>query len=115
MKDRVPAPGKAGRVRFNSDNYKPPTLSLDGSGHLVMDYESEQIEGVLEHADDATQQGSAYTKGNVLPDTLCDTLGIDRVESEPKDAFNKLHEIAESRTQTFRASTFQKIMYWGHF
>lgn len=115
MRDRLPTPGKEGRVRFCSDNYKPPTLSLDESGHLVMDYESEQIEGVLEHADDATQEGSVYCKANVLPDTLCDTLGIDRVESEPKDAFNKLHEIAESRTQTFRASTFQKIMYWGHF
>ena len=27
------------------------------------------MEGVLSYADDATQEGSAYTKGNVLPDS----------------------------------------------
>lgn len=90
MRDRLSAPGKEGRVRFNSDNYKPPTLSLDDDGHLVVNYESEQIEGVLEHADDASVEGSVYCKANVLPDALCDTLGIDRVESELKDAFNQL-------------------------
>lgn len=90
MRDRLPEPGKEGRVRFRSDNYKPPTLSLDDDGHLVVDYESEQIEGVLEHADDASVDGSVYCKANVLPDELCDALGIDRVESEPRDAFKQL-------------------------
>lgn len=90
MRDRLPTPGKAGRVRFCSDNYKPPGLSIDGNGHLVANYESEQIEGVLEHADDASVDGSVYCKANVLPDTLCNALGINADESEPKDAFNVL-------------------------
>ena len=105
MYDRLPTPGKEGRVRFRSDNYKPPTLSLDDDGHLVADYESEQIEGVLEHADDATQDGSVYCKANVLPDDVCDALGIDADESEPKDAFLALRRYTQQRE-----STFQKLM-----
>lgn len=98
MRDRLPEPGKEGRVRFRSDNYKPPSLSIDGNGHLVANYESEQIEGVLEHADDATQDGSVYCKANVLPDDVCDALGIDADESEPKDAFNVLAAWARMET-----------------
>lgn len=45
------------------------------------------VEGTLAYADGATQQGSAYTKGNVLPDDVCNLLGIDPVTSEPKDAW----------------------------
>ena len=45
------------------------------------------VEGVLSYADDATQEGSAYTKGNVLPDDVCNAYNIDKVTSEPKDAF----------------------------
>lgn len=45
------------------------------------------VEGVLSYADDATQEGSAYTKGNVLPDDVCGILGIDPATSEPKDAW----------------------------
>ena len=105
MRDRLPTPGKAGRVRFRSDNYKPPTLAVDDDGHLVVDYESEQIEGVLEHADDASVDGSVYCKANVLPDELCDALGIDADESEPKDAFMALRRYTQQRE-----STFQKLM-----
>lgn len=105
MRDRLPTPGKEGRVRFCSDNYKPPTLALDESGHLVVDYESEQIEGVLEHADDATQQGSVYNRANVLPHDVCDALGIDADESEPRDAFMALRRLTQQRE-----STFQKLM-----
>ena len=68
MRDRTPAPGKANRVKITQD---------DGT----------VIEGVLAYADDATQDGSAYTKGNVLPDDVCGVLGIDPVSSEPKDAW----------------------------
>ena len=68
MRDRVPGPGKANRIRLTQD---------DG----------QTIEGVLSYADDATQEGSAYTKGNVLPDEVCDILGLDRESSEPRDAF----------------------------
>lgn len=68
MRDRVPGPGKANRIRLTQD---------DG----------QTIEGVLSYADDATQEGSAYTKGNVLPDEVCDILGLDRESSEPRDAW----------------------------
>ena len=68
MRDRLPAPGKGNRVRITLDN-------------------GQVVEGVLSYADDATQQGSAYTKGNVLPDNVCQALGLDPDTSEPKDAF----------------------------
>ena len=71
MRDRLPAPGKENRVKITLDDGRT-------------------VEGVLSYADDAAQEGSAYTKGNVLPDDVCDTLGIDRVQSEPKDAFAEL-------------------------
>lgn len=67
MQDRVPTPGKENRVRIRTD---------DG----------QTIEGVLEYADEPIVQGSAYNKANVLPDDVCDMLGIPTT-SEPKDAF----------------------------
>lgn len=67
MKDRIPAPGKANRVRITRD---------DGT----------VIEGVLSYADDAIQIGSRYTKGNVLPDEVCDALHLDKETAELKDA-----------------------------
>ena len=60
MRDRLPTPGKENRVKITLDDGRT-------------------VEGVLSFADDATQEGSTYTKGNVLPDDVCDTLGIDRV------------------------------------
>lgn len=71
MRDRVPSPGKENRVRITQDN-----------GQIV--------EGVLSYADDATQEGSAYTKGNVLSDEVCDLMALDHDESEPDDAFRYL-------------------------
>lgn len=68
MYDRIPAPGKANRVKITQD---------DGT----------VVEGVLSFADDATQEGSAYNKANVLPDDVCSALGINPQTSEPKDAF----------------------------
>lgn len=70
MQDRVPAPGKENRVRIRLD---------DG----------QTIEGVFEYADEASVQGSAYNKANVLPDSVCAALGIDAAV-EPKDAFYAL-------------------------
>lgn len=70
MQDRVPTPGKENRVRIRTD---------DG----------QTIEGVFEYADDASVQGSAYNKANVLPDDVCAALGIDTAV-EPKDAFYAL-------------------------
>lgn len=68
MYDRIPSPGKENRVSITQDN-------------------GQVITGVLAYADDATQEGSAYTKGNVLPDDVCTAYGIDTETSEPKDAF----------------------------
>lgn len=71
MQDRVPAPGKENRVRIRTD---------DG----------QTIEGIFEYADDASVQGSAYNKANVLPDAIAMALSIDPVSSEIKDAFYAL-------------------------
>ena len=68
MRDRLPTPGKENRVKITQD---------DGTA----------VEGVLSYADDATQEGSPYTKGNVLPDEVCNAYGLDTDTAEPKDAF----------------------------
>lgn len=52
--------------------------------------------------------GDALNKANVLPDDVCDALGIDRQESEPKDAFFAVRKYAQQRE-----STFQKLMTGG--
>lgn len=84
MKDRIPAPGKANRVRITRD---------DGQA----------VEGTLSYVDDAIQAGSRYTKQNVLPDDVCDALNIDRGGAEPKDAFNACWAVGDVKTTT-RAS-----------
>lgn len=71
MKDRLPAPGKANRIKITLDD-------------------NSTIEGVLSYADDATQEGSAYNKANVLPDNVCETLDLNPDTAEPKDAFAQL-------------------------
>lgn len=68
MRDRLPTPGKENRVKITQD---------DGT----------VVEGVLSYADDATQEGSPYTKGNVLPDEVCNAYALDTNTAEPKDAF----------------------------
>lgn len=75
MKDRLPAYGMANRVKITQDD-----------GNIV--------EGVLSYADGATQEGSAYNKANVLPDSICKALGLS-VESEPKDMFGVLADCGE--------------------
>lgn len=71
MLDRVPAPGKANRIRILQD---------DGT----------VIEGIMSYADDATQEGSPYTKGNVLSDDTCFLLGLESASAQPNDAFRIL-------------------------
>ncbi len=71
MRDRIPAPGRENRIRITQD---------DGT----------VIAGKLEYDDQATQEGSAYTKGNVLPDDVCDLMELDYTTSEPDDAFRYL-------------------------
>lgn len=92
MRDRLPTPGKEGRVKLTDVIIDP-----DGTIH-----------GKLEFDDSASQDGSVYSKGNVLPDDVCDALGIDRQESEPKDAFFAVRKYAQKRE-----STFQKLMTGG--
>ena len=81
MRDRLPEPGKENRVRITQDDGKI-------------------VEGVLSYADGATVQGSAYCKANVLPDDLCDALGLDRSSSEPKDALAVLGRITFNKAYT---------------
>lgn len=88
MYDRIPAAGKANRVKITMD---------DGTA----------IEGVLSYADDATQEGSAYSRANVLPDDVCDQLAIDPETSEPKDAFLALN------TRIFYQNAYSKYEYCG--
>lgn len=71
MQDRIPAPGRENRIRITQD---------DGT----------IIAGKLEYDDQATQEGSPYTKGNVLPDEVCDLMALDHDGSEPDDAFRYL-------------------------
>lgn len=87
MRDRLPTPGKANRVRITQDN-----------GQIV--------EGVLSYADDATQEGSAYNKANVLPDDVCEALAIDSDTAEPKDAWLACQNYTRKRLP----STFEKLM-----
>lgn len=85
MQDRVPAPGKENRVRIRLD---------DG----------QTIEGVFEYADEASVQGSAYNKANVLPDDLCSKLGIPTTTAEPKDAFSILNNAGWKEYQRITSS-----------
>ena len=77
MRDRLPDLGKANRIRITMD---------DGQA----------IEGVLSYADNARQEGSVYSKGNVLPDAVCIALGLNTDTAEPKDAFEMLAALAVS-------------------
>lgn len=86
MRDRIPTPGKANRVKITKD---------DGT----------VIEGVLSYADDATQEGSAYNKANVLPDDVCATLRLTG-DPEPKDAFLVLRNDIRRNKPT----SFEKLM-----
>lgn len=91
MRDRVPTPGKENRVRITQDD-----------GQIV--------EGVLSYADDATQEGSAYSKANVLPDDVCAELGLDSDTAEPKDAWMANQTYTRSQLKKRLPTTFQLLM-----
>lgn len=93
MQDRVPTPGKENRVRIRLDDGRT-------------------IEGIFEYADDASVQGSVYNKANVLPDDVCDSLGID-ASSEPKDALMALLKIS-NEIQSDISSIFVFGTYTGN-
>lgn len=73
-------------------------LALFRSGQFPIDLNGLNLSGI-------SQQGSAYSKANVLPDAICTLLGIDSSSSEPKDAFNAL--IQKSNTVTADLNTFK--------
>lgn len=56
--------------------------------------------------DEPTVEGSIYSRANVLPDAVCDKLGIN-TNAEPKDAFSALFLHAERA----RPSAFQKLLF----
>ena len=91
MRDRLPTPGKENRVKITMD---------DGT----------VVEGVLSYADDATQEGSAYNKANVLPDDVCTELGIDTDTAEPKDAWLANQNYTRNEIVRKLPTTFQKLM-----
>ena len=87
MKDRIPSQGMANRVSLTQDN-------------------GQVITGVISYADNATQEGSAYNKANVLPDDVCEALAIDSDTAEPKDAWLACQDYTRKRLP----STFVKLM-----
>ena len=58
--------------------------------------------------DEPTVEGSVYNRANVLPDSVCEMLGLS-TESEPKDAFLSMKGYVSNRM----ASTFEKYMMGG--
>ena len=64
-------------------------------------------------ADEPIEPGSIWNKANVLPDEVCDALGVDRVTAEPKDALTALKSYTDTAAQKVRKSfpnTFEKLM-----
>lgn len=58
--------------------------------------------------DEPTVAGSIYNRANVLPDNVCNVLGISDT-SEPKDAFLALKKMAYRN----KVSTFERFMTGG--
>lgn len=73
-------------------------LTMLRSGTFPVDFNGLNASGIA-------QQGSAYSKANVLPDDVCEVLGIDTETAEPKDAFVRLKKSAG-----WNMSTFQRLM-----
>lgn len=94
MRDRVPTPGRENRVKITQD---------DGT----------VVAGVLEYDDQATQEGSPYTRGNVLPDDVCNAYNLDKVTSEPKDAFLAVPDIMGKALLTITVTKINGQPYSG--
>lgn len=73
----------------------------DTSGTLLR-YEYIKLE------DEPTVSGSVYNRANVLPDSVCEKLGIANT-SEPKDAFLAVRKLILRR----KVSTFERYMMGG--
>lgn len=68
-------------------------LALFRAGQFPIDLNGLNQSGI-------SQAGSAYSKANVLPDVLCNSLGITPSTAEPKDAWNVLLQ----KTNTVQAN-----------
>ena len=79
MRDRVPT--HPGRVRL------VPVAGQDNLYDLV-------------RADDAITEGMPLCKATLLPDSVCDALGIDREESTPADALLALKRVTKILEKT---------------
>lgn len=101
MKDMVPK--GTGNSRFlrssiAADITHEELVALLRSGKFPVDFAGLNSVGIQ-------VQGSAYNKANVLPDTLCDILGIS-TDSEPKDAFNVLQSKLNAVNARFSIGTY---------
>ena len=94
MRDRIPAPGRENRIRITQD---------DGT----------VIAGKLEYDDQATQEGSPYTKGNVLPDEVCDAYGLNTTTAEPKDVFLAIPELMDKGLLIITVKKINGAYYQG--
>lgn len=98
MKDLVT--NGSGNSRFLKSSIPDGTtwaeaLALFRSGAFPIDLNGLNPAGV-------SQTGSAYSKGNVLPDALCTALGISTATAEPKDAFSALNDKINTNYQTYQ-------------
>ena len=89
MKDMVPK--GTGNSRFLRSSIPEnitheELVALLRAGTFPVDFAGLNPDGIA-------TQGSAYNKANVLPDSVCTSMGI-ATNSEPKDAFNKLQSLS---------------------
>ena len=72
MTDRQPSPGKAGRVRITPDGGGTPYYAT------------------IAMADEPTNEGSAWNKANVLPNTLAQKIGLTKSDPQLADALGAM-------------------------
>ena len=105
MKDRIPADGRAGRIKITNGTIQGTVVD----GVLTIT----GVEGVFEFDDGAEQNGSVYNKANVLPENVCNLLGFenDGDSIEPKDAFARIAE----NINNINPSPYEKFILTGRF
>lgn len=89
MRDRIPSPGKAGRIK------------------LTFEDDLTQRYAIAEMADDPSEPGMQLKKVNLLSDTTTSLLGMSESEDPtPDDALQQLHNEANAAAAVARAITF---------
>lgn len=89
MRDRIPSPGKAGRIK------------------LIFEDDPTQRYAIAEMADDPSEPGTQLKKANLLSDTTTTLLGIpSSKDPTPDDALQALHNEANTAAATARAIAF---------